>query len=146
MSQLQTKPLFWNLTRQTGFCILTESSQVTFRFLPPSYTNQKLWSLKSRRGSTNHSGEFINSLPARLVNAQRLLTARERRQSPETVETCSWRMRIYFCGSIRGGRDDVNIYRRLVETLRSYGTVLTEHVSSSGLSDKGQSSNSLHVQ
>ncbi|XP_026209396.1 2'-deoxynucleoside 5'-phosphate N-hydrolase 1 isoform X2 [Anabas testudineus] len=45
-------------------------------------------------------------------------------------------MKIYFCGSIRGGRDDVNIYRRLVEKLQSYGTVLTEHVSSSELTDR----------
>ncbi|XP_026209395.1 2'-deoxynucleoside 5'-phosphate N-hydrolase 1 isoform X1 [Anabas testudineus] len=47
-------------------------------------------------------------------------------------------MKIYFCGSIRGGRDDVNIYRRLVEKLQSYGTVLTEHVSSSELTDRGE--------
>lgn len=47
-------------------------------------------------------------------------------------------MKIYFCGSIRGGRDDVHIYRRLVEKLQSYGRVLTEHVSSTGLSDQGE--------
>lgn len=56
-----------------------------------------------------------------------------------------WRMKIYFCGSIRGGRDDVNIYRRLVEKLQSYGTVLTEHVSSSELTDRGQRSKTTHV-
>ncbi|XP_076600002.1 5-hydroxymethyl-dUMP N-hydrolase isoform X1 [Chaetodon auriga] len=47
-------------------------------------------------------------------------------------------MKVYFCGSIRGGRDDVHVYRRIVEKLRSYGTVLTEHVSSSQLSDRGE--------
>ncbi|XP_028983559.1 2'-deoxynucleoside 5'-phosphate N-hydrolase 1 [Betta splendens] len=47
-------------------------------------------------------------------------------------------MKIYFCGSIRGGRVDVHIYRRIVKQLQSYGCVLTEHVSSSGLSDKGE--------
>uniref|UniRef100_A0A3Q3W7C8 2'-deoxynucleoside 5'-phosphate N-hydrolase 1 n=1 Tax=Mola mola TaxID=94237 RepID=A0A3Q3W7C8_MOLML len=47
-------------------------------------------------------------------------------------------MKIYFCGSIRGGRDDVDIYRRLVTTLQRYGTVLTEHVSSRELSSTGE--------
>ncbi|XP_070834144.1 5-hydroxymethyl-dUMP N-hydrolase [Chaetodon trifascialis] len=47
-------------------------------------------------------------------------------------------MKVYFCGSIRGGRDDVHVYQRIVEKLRSYGTVLTEHVSSSQLSDRGE--------
>ncbi|AWP14713.1 putative 2'-deoxynucleoside 5'-phosphate N-hydrolase 1 isoform 5 [Scophthalmus maximus] len=46
-------------------------------------------------------------------------------------------MKIYFCGSIRGGRDDVMLYRKIVEKLQSYGTVLTEHVSSTELSHRG---------
>lgn len=45
---------------------------------------------------------------------------------------------MYFCGSIRGGRDDVHVYRRIVDKLRSYGTVLTEHVSSGELTDRGE--------
>ncbi|XP_024152869.1 2'-deoxynucleoside 5'-phosphate N-hydrolase 1 [Oryzias melastigma] len=48
-------------------------------------------------------------------------------------------MKIYFCGSIRGGRDDVHVYRRLVHKLQSYGSVLTEHVSNAELSDTGES-------
>ena len=48
-------------------------------------------------------------------------------------------MKIYFCGSIRGGRDDVHVYRRIVHALQSYGSVLTEHVSSGALSDTGGS-------
>ncbi|MEK7499362.1 MAG: nucleoside 2-deoxyribosyltransferase [Patescibacteria group bacterium] len=36
-------------------------------------------------------------------------------------------MNIYFAASIRGGRDDQEIYKQLIETLRSFGTVLTEH-------------------
>nr|XP_020477912.1 2'-deoxynucleoside 5'-phosphate N-hydrolase 1 [Monopterus albus] len=47
-------------------------------------------------------------------------------------------MKIYFCGSIRGGRDDVLVYRRIVKKLRSYGTVLTVHVSSTELTDQGE--------
>ena len=39
-------------------------------------------------------------------------------------------MKIYFCGSIRGGRDLAAIYARMIVLLRSYGKVLTEHVGS----------------
>lgn len=49
-------------------------------------------------------------------------------------------MKVYFCGSIRGGRDDVIVYQRIVQKLQSYGSVLTEHVSSEELSSKGQRS------
>lgn len=49
-------------------------------------------------------------------------------------------MRIYFCGSIRGGRDDVHVYRRIVHALQSHGTVLTEHVSDQRLTERGESS------
>ena len=41
-------------------------------------------------------------------------------------------MRIYFAGSIRGGRQDVDIYLQLVEQLAKYGEVLTEHVATVG--------------
>ncbi|XP_069033273.1 5-hydroxymethyl-dUMP N-hydrolase [Embiotoca jacksoni] len=47
-------------------------------------------------------------------------------------------MKVYFCGSIRGGRDDVNVYRRIVNKLQSYGSVLTEHVSSPELTERGE--------
>ncbi|XP_033468709.2 5-hydroxymethyl-dUMP N-hydrolase [Epinephelus lanceolatus] len=47
-------------------------------------------------------------------------------------------MKVYFCGSICGGRDDVHVYRRIVQKLQSYGTVLTEHVSSPELTDRGE--------
>ena len=36
--------------------------------------------------------------------------------------------KIYFSGSIRGGRDDISFYLGIVEHLRIYGEVLTEHV------------------
>lgn len=36
---------------------------------------------------------------------------------------------IYFAGSIRGGRGDADIYKQLVEELKTYGAVLTEHIS-----------------
>ncbi|XP_034407235.1 2'-deoxynucleoside 5'-phosphate N-hydrolase 1 [Cyclopterus lumpus] len=47
-------------------------------------------------------------------------------------------MKVYFCGSIRGGREDAHVYRRIVQKLQSYGSVLTEHVSCSEISEKGE--------
>jgi len=51
--------------------------------------------------------------------------------------------RIYFAGSIRGGRRDADLYADLIEHLSSFGKVLTEHVGNSmvieseeGLSDQ----------
>ena len=37
-------------------------------------------------------------------------------------------MKIYFSGSIAGGRDKVNDYSKIVEILNEYGKVLTMHV------------------
>jgi len=37
-------------------------------------------------------------------------------------------MKIYFAGSIRGGRKDQEQYKKLIDYLRNFGTVLTEHV------------------
>ena len=47
---------------------------------------------------------------------------------------------IYFCGSIRGGRDDVALYRRIIDQLKQYGDVLTEHIGDVNLvvKDQGQ--------
>ena len=39
-------------------------------------------------------------------------------------------MKIYFCGSIRGGRDLALIYAKMIEILGSFGEVLTEHLGS----------------
>lgn len=47
-------------------------------------------------------------------------------------------MKVYFCGSIRGGRDDVTTYQRIIQKLKSYGSVLTEHVGSDTLSSWGE--------
>ena len=37
-------------------------------------------------------------------------------------------MNIYFAGSIRGGRDDIQSYSGLIAHLKQFGTILTEHV------------------
>ena len=47
-------------------------------------------------------------------------------------------MKIYFAGSIRGGREDSNIYLQIVSILMRYGTVLTEHVADPELSVAGE--------
>ena len=47
-------------------------------------------------------------------------------------------MKIYFAGSIRGGRDDRELYSKITKLLSKYGTVLTEHVSSADLSAAGE--------
>lgn len=47
-------------------------------------------------------------------------------------------MKIYFAGSIRGGRDDAALYRQIISLLIEYGEVLTEHVGSAGLTRAGE--------
>ena len=44
-------------------------------------------------------------------------------------------MKIYFAGSIRGGRDAAAIYVELVDELARHGEVLTEHVATVGEED-----------
>lgn len=44
-------------------------------------------------------------------------------------------MKIYFAGSIRGGRADLEIYARIIDRLKRFGNVLTEHVADPGLLD-----------
>lgn len=43
------------------------------------------------------------------------------------------KMKIYFAGSIRGGRVDADLYRRIIQFMQQTDTVLTEHVGSSNL-------------
>jgi nucleoside 2-deoxyribosyltransferase len=47
-------------------------------------------------------------------------------------------MKIYFAGSIRGGRDDQEIYFSIIDELGKYGTVLTEHLGDKNLTDQGE--------
>jgi nucleoside 2-deoxyribosyltransferase len=46
-------------------------------------------------------------------------------------------MKIYFAGSIRGGRDDAALYADLISRLRTFGEVLTEHVGDLALTRAG---------
>jgi len=42
-------------------------------------------------------------------------------------------LNIYFAGAIRGGREDAELYAQLISYLKTFGTVLTEHVGDDGL-------------
>jgi hypothetical protein len=43
-------------------------------------------------------------------------------------QTKEERMKVYFAGSIRGGRQDAALYGQIIELLKQHGDVLTEHV------------------
>lgn len=47
-------------------------------------------------------------------------------------------MKIYFAGSIRGGREDAPLYAEIITLLQQYGEVLTEHVGNASLSVQGE--------
>ena len=44
-------------------------------------------------------------------------------------------LKIYFCGSIRGGRGDVDLYGRIVKQLGAHGKVLTPFVADKDVTD-----------
>lgn len=46
--------------------------------------------------------------------------------------------KFYFAGSIRGGRVDADLYRRMIARIKENGVVLTEHVGDLALSEKEQ--------
>ena len=47
-------------------------------------------------------------------------------------------MKIYFAGSISGGRDNQSIYLEIINYLKTKGKVLTEHIANSNLSSYGE--------
>lgn len=47
-------------------------------------------------------------------------------------------MKIYFAGSIRGGRGNKEMYLEIISCLKNYGEVLTEHVGSQKLDEMGE--------
>jgi len=46
-------------------------------------------------------------------------------------------MKTYFAGSIRGGREDAALYLQIIEYLKTFGEVLTEHIGDPKLTDLG---------
>lgn len=47
-------------------------------------------------------------------------------------------MKIYFAGSIRGGRNDVELYMKIINFLKTKGDVLTEHIGDPNLLESGE--------
>ena len=47
-------------------------------------------------------------------------------------------MKIYFAGSIRSGRQDAALYYEIVQQLKTYGEVFTEHIGDTELGVLGQ--------
>ena len=45
---------------------------------------------------------------------------------------------VYFAGSITGGRDDAALYATIITMVSEFGTVLTEHIGSSSLTNQGE--------
>ncbi|XP_068135740.1 5-hydroxymethyl-dUMP N-hydrolase [Hyperolius riggenbachi] len=48
---------------------------------------------------------------------------------------------LYFCGSIRGGRADRELYESIIQQLQRYGSVLTEHIARPDITEKGEDAN-----
>lgn len=55
-------------------------------------------------------------------------------------------MKVYFAGSIRGGRIDANLYERLIKYIQKTDVVLTEHVGNLNLSEEGQTVTEIYNQ
>ena len=52
---------------------------------------------------------------------------------------------IYFAGSIRGGREDQQLYLEIVDHLKAHGAVLTEHVGDHALTGEGEKLSSREI-
>ena len=46
--------------------------------------------------------------------------------------------KIYFAGSIRGGRNDQELYKKIIGHMQTLGEVLTEHVGYAGINPLGE--------
>ncbi len=53
-------------------------------------------------------------------------------------------MKIYFAGSIRGGRQDAALYHEIVRLLNTYGRALTEHVGETDLREDDLSDKTIY--
>ncbi len=54
-------------------------------------------------------------------------------------------LKIYFGGSIKGGRSKVEDYKKIVNYLKTIGTVLDEHVADPNLQSSGESITSTEI-
>ena len=53
-------------------------------------------------------------------------------------------MKIYFAASIRGGREDDDLYRALIVELARFGTVLTEHIAHPNDVERGMTDREIY--
>ena len=53
------------------------------------------------------------------------------------MQNSAKRAAIYFCGSIRAGRQDVDLYQRMINQLEQYGEVLTPFVGDKNITITG---------
>ncbi len=54
-------------------------------------------------------------------------------------------MKIYFAGSIHGGRGDVEWYHKMIGYLAKHGTVLTEHLGNPNITSNGENLPPKHI-
>jgi len=54
------------------------------------------------------------------------------------IQTFMDDIKIYFAGSIRGGREDADRYFQIIQELKKYGKVLTEHVGDDSIRKAGE--------
>ena len=54
-------------------------------------------------------------------------------------------IKIYFAGSIRGGRQDAELYRKIINYLSSKGHVFTEHIGDNDLDNKGEEKTDVNI-
>jgi nucleoside 2-deoxyribosyltransferase len=54
-------------------------------------------------------------------------------------------MKIYFAGSIRGGRVDIIHYKTIINALKKFGHVYTEHISDENLTNKGEELSDIFI-
>ncbi len=59
-------------------------------------------------------------------------------QNVKKSENSHGELKIYFSGSISGGRDDADLYLQLIRCLEKYGRVLTEHIGDKQVTNLGE--------
>lgn len=53
--------------------------------------------------------------------------------------------KIYFAAAIRGGRDDADLYREIIDYMKRDNIVLTEHIGLASLKDSGEDLNDIEI-
>lgn len=53
--------------------------------------------------------------------------------------------KVYFAGSIRGGREDAAVYKRIIDYINATDTVLTEHIGLGSLSVKARTKRMTYI-